>query len=129
MLPSMLKNLSAAALAVVLLTGCNATFTNLTPKQQVRSPDGLYTVEVALSTRRDTIRWDTMDPKIVVGSQSYPMRQTKLMKNRWEGLVPVAPGTNIVYYHYRFDFQYNDFGGPKRDNMVSETFRLLILDE
>ncbi|MCU0789297.1 MAG: hypothetical protein MUC91_14140 [Verrucomicrobia bacterium] len=125
----MLKNLFAAALAIALLTGCNATFTNLTPKQQVRSPDGLYPVEVSLNTRRDTIRWDTMDPKIVVGEKSYPMRQTKLMKNRWEGLVPVPPGTNIVYYNYRFDFLYNDFGGPKRDNMVSDTYRLLILEE
>jgi hypothetical protein len=51
------------------------------------------------------------------------------MKNRWEGLVPVPPGTNIVYYRYRFDFQYNDFGGPKQDNMMSDTYRLLILEE
>lgn len=129
MLAPMLKNLFAATLAVMLLTGCNATFTNLTPQQQVRSPDGLYTVEVALNTRRATIRWDTIDPKVVVGENSYPMYPTKLMKNRWEGLVPVPPGTNQILYHYRFDFLYNDFGGPQRDNLLSDTFRLLILDE
>lgn len=125
----MLKKTLSLALLALLLTGCNATFTNLTPTRQVRNETGLYPVEVAFNTRQSTIRWDTIDPKIMVGTNDLPMRPTPLMKNRWEGLVPVPPGTNIVYYRYRFDFQYNDFGGPKWDSALSPEYRLHILSE
>ena len=125
----MLKKMLPLALLAALLTGCNATFTNLTPTQQVRNADGLYPVEVSLNTRQATIRWDTIEPKVLVGTNYIAMRPTLLMKNRWEGFVPVPPGTNIVYYRYRFDFDYNDFGGPKRDNALSPEYRLRILDE
>ncbi|MCU0771984.1 MAG: hypothetical protein MUE94_09505 [Verrucomicrobia bacterium] len=125
----MLNKILPMALLAVLLTGCNATFTNLTPKQQVRNAEGLYPVEVSMNTRQGTLRWDSIQPKIMIGTNAYPMRSTLLMSNRWEGLVPVAPGTNIVYYKYRLDFLYNDFGGPKPDSRLSEQYRLLILDE
>lgn len=125
----MLKKLFPIALLAVLLTGCNATFTNLTPKQQVRNPDGLYPVEVAMNTRQGTLRWDSIEAKIMMGTNLFPMRQTLLMSNRWEGLVPVPADTNVVFYRYRLDFLYNDFGGPKNDSALSEQYRLLILDE
>ena len=125
----MLKKILSVAALAVFLTGCKATFTNLTPRQQVRNPEGLYPVEVAMDTRQGTIRRDTIEASIVVGPDSYPMRQTLMMANRWEGLVPVSSYTNEVFYRYKLDFQYNDFGGPKRDSLLSEPYRLLILDE
>jgi hypothetical protein len=125
----MLKKLFPIALLAVLLTGCNATFTNLTPKQQVRNADGLYPVEVAMNTRQGTLRWDSIEATIMMGTNLFPMRQTLLMSNRWEGLVPVSADTNVVFYRYRLDFLYNDFGGPKKDSALSEQYRLLILDE
>lgn len=125
----MLKKILPMVALAALLTGCNATFTNLTPKQQVRNEDGLYPVEVAMKTRQGTLRWDSIDANIIIGTNSFPMRSTLLMSNRWEGLVPVPATTNIVYYRYRLNFLYNDFGGPKQDNLWSEQYRLLILDE
>ncbi len=125
----MLNKILPVALLAVLLTGCNATFTNLTPKQQVRNENGLYPVEVSMNTRQGTLRWDSIEPKILIGTNYYPMRATLLMSNRWEGLVPAPAGTNIVYYRYRLDFLYNDFGGPKPDSALSPQYRLLILDE
>ena len=68
-------------------------------------------------------------PRILVGTNYYPMRTTMLMSNRWEGLVPVPANTNAVYYRYRLDFLYNDFGGPQKDSAMSEQYRLRILDE
>ncbi len=116
-------------LAPCLLTGCTATFTNLSAQRQLRNPDHLYPVEVSLNTRQQSLRWDSIQPFVVVGTERYPMRQTPLMHNRWEGLIPVPPGTNIVYYNYRFDFLYNDFGGPpKPDSAFSPSYRLLILE-
>src|SRR5882762_3102661 len=70
----MMKKCSAAALLVLLLLagGCATHF---------------YPVEVALDSRQQTLRWQTIQPQIVVGTEFYPMRLTQLMSNRWEGLV------------------------------------------
>ena len=82
-----------------------------------------------MDTRQGTLRWDSIEGSVLVGDNSYPMRPTLLMSNRWEGFVPVSAQTNEAYYRYKLEFLYNDFGGPKKDSALSEEFRLLILDE
>ena len=57
------------------------------------------------------------------------MRPTQLMTNRWEGLVPVPAGTNIVHYRYKFDFNYNAMGNPKSDSALSREYTLRIIDK
>ncbi len=114
-------------LAPLLLAGCSATFTNLASHQQVRNPNNLYPVDVALSTRQQSLCWESIEPCVVMGADVYPMRPTLLMTNRWEGLLPVPPGTNIVHYRYKFDFKYNAFGGPpKSDSAFSPEYTLRI---
>jgi hypothetical protein len=125
----MLKKLLPVLAAPLLLAGCTATFTNLTPQQQPRNNNNLYPVEVALSTRQQSLRWDSIKPQIVVGKETYPMRPTLLMTNRWEGLVPVPPGANLVHYHYRFDFDYNSLGKPKSDSASSPEYMLRVVEE
>jgi len=114
---------------LLLLSGCETTLTNLTPRHQERSTNNLYTVEVALQSRQQTLRWNSIHPQIVVGTEFFPMRPTKMMTNRWEGLVPVPPGTNTVYYRYKFDFTYNAMGNPKADSALSREYSLRILDK
>src|SRR5690349_11868468 len=106
----MLKKLLPLLLVPLLMGGCAATFTNLTPKQQVRNANNLYPVEVAYTSRQQSLLWSTIKPQIIVGNDSYQMRPTPLMTNRWEGLLPVPAGANLVRYHYRLDFQENGFG-------------------
>jgi hypothetical protein len=125
----MLKKSLSLLLLPLLIGGCTATLTNLTPKQQIRNPNNLYQVEVKLATRQQTLRWDSIQPQIVVGKELYPMHPTMLMTNRWEGLVPVPPGVNAVQYRYKFDFQYNTFGKPKPDSASSPVYTLHILDK
>lgn len=125
----MLKKVLLVLIAPLLLTGCAATFTNLTPKQQARNANNLYPVEVSLASRQQTMRWDTIHASIVVGSQSFPMRPTLLLHNRWEGLVPVPAGTKLVHYRYRFDYQSNAFGNSKADSAVSPDYTLKISDQ
>ena len=40
----------------------------------------------------------------------------------------VPPGSNSVYYHYKFDFQSDGLGKPKADSDASPEYRLLILE-
>jgi len=124
----MLKKLLPVFCLPLLLAGCATPFvvTNLTPLQQVRSTNNLYTVEAAVASDQQTLRWDTIRPQIVVGNESYKMHPTKLMSNRWEGVLPVPPGTSVVHYHYRFDFDYNSWGKPGTDSALSPEYTLRI---
>src|SRR5262249_19549138 len=112
-----------------LLSGCTASFTNLTPKQQVRNSNNLYPVEVAFTTRQQSLRWDSIKPQIMVGQEFYPMHATPLMPNRWEGLVPVPAGTSVVHYRYKSDSNYNALGPPQPDSAISQEYTLKVLDQ
>jgi hypothetical protein len=125
----MLKKILPLLFLPLFLGGCAATFTNLTPRQQPANANNLYPVEVALASRQQTMRWDSIKPQIVVNGEFYPMRPTPLMTNRWEGLIPVAPGTSIVHYHYKFDFLNNAFGPPQPNSAVSTEYTLKILNQ
>lgn len=124
----MLKRISVLLFAPLLLAGCTSTFTNLTPLHQTRNANNLYPVEVAMTSRQETLRWDSIKPQVVVGNDVYPMRPTALMTNRWEGLVPVPPGTGQVSYHYKFDFDYNAMGRPKTDSASSREYTLHVIE-
>jgi hypothetical protein len=122
------KCLSLLALSL-LITGCASQFTNLTPQQRLRNENNFYLVEVAFKSRQQSLRWDSIQPYVVVGTNFYPMRPTLLMNNRWETLVPVPRGTNLVRYSYKFDFEYNAFGRRKADSAISAEYSLQILDK
>jgi len=124
----MLKRLSLLVVLPLFLAGCTTTFTNLTPLQQSRNANNLYPVEVAFTTRQQSLRWDTIKPQIAVGNEYYPMRQTLLMTNRWEGLLPVAANTGVVHYRYKFDFIYNTMGTLRPDSALSPEYTLRVLE-
>ena len=63
----MLKKSLPVLFLSLLLAGCATQLTNLTPLQQKRNPNNLYPVEVAFDTRQQTVRWQSIQPKIVVG--------------------------------------------------------------
>jgi len=112
----------------LLLAGCATQLTNLTPQQQFRNDNNLYPVEVSFNSRKQTIRWQSTKAQVLVGRESYDMRPTLLMTNRWEGLIPVPPGAQSVEYQYKLDYQYNRMGKPGNDSALSRKYTLQILD-
>jgi len=113
---------------MLLLAGCASTITNLSAQRQPRNADNLYPVEVSLDSRQQSLKWETVQPYVITGTESYPMRPVKHMRNRWECLVPVPAGVSSISYHYKFDYQYNDFGGPKKGSAASHSYKLQILE-
>jgi hypothetical protein len=116
-------------LVLPLLAGCAAQFTNLSPSVQSRTPNNLYPVEVALNSHQQTLRWDSIKPQVVVDGQSYQMKPTPSMTNRWEGMVPAPAGANVVHYHYRFDYDVTDFGKITPNSAMSPEFNLRIVEQ
>jgi len=124
----MLKKSVPVLLLSLVLAGCATQVTNLSSLHQQRNASNLYPVEVAFDSRQQTIRWQSIQPKIVVGTDFYDMRPTPFMTNRWEGLIPVPPGINSVRYHYLLDFKYNRMGEAGHDNAISQEYTLRILE-
>jgi hypothetical protein len=125
----MLKKI-LAVLPLLLLTGCATTFTRLTPLEQPRNPNNLYPVEVAFNSSQQSLRWQSIQPYVLVNGQLYPMRQVPMMQNRWDGFVPVPPGTNSVNYRIKFDYLCNTFGEtPKPNSAFSPVYKLTIIDQ
>jgi hypothetical protein len=118
-------------LPVLLVAGCTstATFTHMTPSRQPRNADNQYPVEVAFNSQQQSIRWDSLQPHVLVNGESYPLRPVPVVKNRWEGLIPVPPTANAVTYRFKFDYLYNAFGkNPQPDSSWSPTYSLKVLD-
>ena len=117
-------------LPVLLLAGCaTATFTRLTPNVQPRNANNLYPVEAAFESQQQSLRWDSIQAYVLVNGQPLPLRPVPLVRNRWEGLVPVPPGLNAVNYRFKFDYLYNNFGtAPKPNSVSSKVFTLKVVD-
>src|SRR5882672_3192647 len=86
----MLKKFLLILLVPLMFAGCTGTFTNLSARQQPRNANNLYSVGVAFQTRQKSLRWESVEPFVVVGGESYPLRKTPIAENRWEGLIPIA---------------------------------------
>jgi len=117
-------------LPVLLLAGCTtATFTRLTPNAQPRNANNLYPVEVVFDSQQQSLRWDSIQPYVLVNGQPLPLRPVPVVKNRWEGLVPVPPSANAVNYRFKFDYLYNSFGtAPKPNSVSSKVYTLKVMD-
>jgi hypothetical protein len=114
----------------LLMAGCNGTITNLTPPQEFRNANGLYSVEAALNSSQQSLNWDSIRGSVIVGNDTYPMRNTQLMTNRWETLIPASEGNNLIYYRFKFEYNYNAFGAPPQpDSKLSPIYRLKILNQ
>jgi hypothetical protein len=124
----MFKKCLPVSFLSLLLAGCATQLTNLTPQLRTRNADNQYLVEASFNSRQQTVRWQSIRPQIVVGTDLYPMRPTPLMTNRWEGYLPVPRGTSQVRYHYKFDFEYNKMGKPGSDTALSPEYILRIQD-
>lgn len=124
----MMKNPLMILPLLLLLAGCTSLSTNLSAQRQLRNAENLYPVEVSFDSRQQSLRWDSIQVSVMVGKDSYPMRRTHLMNNRWEGLVPVPAGEKTVSYFYKFNYDYTDFGKVGKASAASRTYKLLILD-
>ncbi len=119
-----------AVVLAALVTGCSTTrITNLTATRQPRSTTGMYPVEFQWDSSQQSIIEATIKPQVVVGNESYPMRPSLGIDNRWETVVPVPASQQSVNYHFKVDYIFREFGGPARSSILSSEYRLLIIDK
>ncbi len=114
----------------VLLVGCTtSTITNLTPRQLPRTSAGLYPVEAMFKSNQRTLDHSSMKPLVIFNNQAYPMNRTKLVEGRWETLIPVPVGTQVINYHFKFDYNYSAIMMRNADSKLSPPYQLKIVDK
>lgn len=124
-----LRNSLLLLWAVLCLSGCTTTITNITPSHVPRNANNLYPFEVELQTAQATIRESSMKAFVVIGETMYPMQPVQMLKNRWETLIPVPASTNYVYYRYKFDYTYDRIPKAGESSRLSPTYQLEIVDK
>lgn len=125
-----LKTIFPLLLISWVFTGCEMTrITNLTPVRMERSPSGMYPIEAAWETKESTFRPQSLKPQVIVGLQSYPMKPVPVVKNRFEGMIPVPANENLVHYRFKFDYEYNSIPVPRPNSKMSPEYRLEIVDK
>lgn len=113
-------------LSAVLGVGCVTTLTNLTATTQPRNPNNLYLIEYQWDTTQQTIRPQSIQPFVVVGFDTYEMRPTFKMNNRWEALVPIPPDKSVITYRFKVDYEFSRFGKPGKASKASPEYKLYI---
>ena len=130
MMGTSLNKLFALLVLPLALTGCSSIqVTNLTPHQLPRDANGLYPFEAAWRSNQQSLRKDSIKAYVVVGAEFYPMQPVPVVKNRWETLVPIPASETLLYYHYKFDFDYNSIPIVRSDSKLSPPCSLQIVDK
>ncbi|MBE86391.1 MAG: hypothetical protein CMO69_01495 [Verrucomicrobiales bacterium] len=76
-----------------------------------------------------TLDHSSMKPLVIFNNQAYPMSRTKLVEGRWETLVPIPGGTQVINYHFKFDYNYNAIMMRNADSKLSPPYQLKIVDK
>lgn len=80
-----------------------------------------------LDSSQQTLRHGSVSPLVVAGFQTYKMRPTLKMTNRWEALVPVPSDRDNLLYKFKVDYEYNKFGSkPGQGSIMSDEYTLTI---
>jgi hypothetical protein len=116
-----------ALLALVFATGCvRHRITNLTASQQPRNPNRQYLIEYEWDSNQQSIRPVSVRPFVIVGFDAYEMRPVLRMTNRWETLITVPAEQTSVNYHFKVDYEYNDFRKRGKASTISPEYRLKV---
>ena len=119
-----------ALMLSLILGGCvTNTVTNLTARQIPRNANGVYLFEVVFDSNQQSLRLESVQPQVLIGPNSYPMQPALKLKDRWEALIPITATNQSASYRYKFDYQYNRFGNTGSGSVLSQSYRLEIVDQ
>lgn len=122
----MTKKLMVFVCLPLLLLGCVTSVTNLTSTTQPRNANNLYLIEYQWDTTLRTIKPDSIKPFVMVGFDSYEMRQTPKMTNRWEVLVPIPRDKSVISYWFKVDYEIAHYGKPAMESRRTPEYKLYI---
>jgi hypothetical protein len=95
----------AAALMLLVLTGCNLTITNLTPDKVPQNPSQIYTITASFRPSSTQIITATIEPRIVIDGQNYKMTKSAVNGDVWEFDYQLPAGRTGASYYFICDYK------------------------
>ena len=93
----------AAVLGLALLSGCDTvTLTDLTPRSMAENPSQLYTFNLRVTPRTNTVSGIT--PNIIVDGQNYAMKPSPLGGGLYEFEYQLPAGRDRIAFYYIVTF-------------------------
>jgi hypothetical protein len=117
----------AAALVLLVLTGCNFTITNLTPDTVPQNPSQIYTITASFHSTTDKVVADSVHPRIVIGGQSFPMSKVATRGDVWEFDYSLPAGTTSATYYFICDYMTENQSGGNPAEVYSELQTMKII--
>jgi hypothetical protein len=115
----------AAALVLLVLTGCNLTITNLTPDTVPQNPSQIYTITASFrATSR--IAPESVEPRIVIDGQSYKMSKSAVNGDVWEFDYQLPAGRTGASYYFICDYRVEGQTGDQPQEVYSELQNMKI---
>ncbi len=66
---------------------------------------------------------------VIIGETQYPMQPVPFASNRWETMVPVSASDDVIYYQFKFNYNYSAIPQPRANSQRSPEYRLDITPE
>jgi len=95
----------AAALLLLVLTGCNLTITNLTPDKVPQNPSQIYTITASFRPSSTQIITASIEPRIVIDGQNYKMTKSAVNGDVWEFDYQLLAGRTGASYYFICDYK------------------------
>jgi hypothetical protein len=99
-----------AASAVLLLTGCEVTITNLTPTTLPANPSQIYTLSTRVSEKAANIVPGSLTVRLIIDGQSFPMKKSPLGRDIYELEYQLPPGRDEIAYYYLVNYKFENNG-------------------
>lgn len=116
-----------AGFALLLLSGCGLTITNLTPDNVPANPSQIYTVTARFHTESNSIPPDSIHARIIIDGQSYDMtKSTTIGSDLWEFEYQLPAGRPSANYYFIADYgvKSGDQIVPKEANSDLQTLNV-----
>lgn len=94
----------AAAVALLVLTGCNFTITNLTPDTVPANPSNIYTITASFRPSSSQIDPESISPRIIIDGSVYKMTKSAAGTDIWEFEYQLPAGRTSASYYFICEF-------------------------
>ena len=114
---------AAAALILLLLSGCELTVTNLTPDTVPENPSQIYTISMRVQSDGTGIVKDSIQPRIIVDGQSHPMQKSALGADLFEFDYALPAGHDEAAYYFVVSYQLSHGGVLSTRESYTDVFK------
>lgn len=116
----------AATVALLVLTGCNLTITNLTPDTVPANPSQIYTITASFHPKSTQIAPESISPRIIIDGSVYKMTKSSAGADLWEFEYQLPAGRNSANYYFICEYMAKNSTSGIASELTSELQSLKV---